>query len=297
MRWTERQRAMLAEMGLRVWDPEDAPAVAPAASAGAPGPSAAVAGAQGPAGAASVTAAALATDPVALAGPRVAEPRPQGPVPEARVHDAGAGPADRVDVRGTDTALATLDWPGLEARVAACRACSLCAGRRGVAGNGHRQADWMVVGGAPEAADEAAGTPYAGRRGELLDNMLRPLGLARGGGDPVRQPWLTHAVKCRSPADRAPEPAEVASCAPLLRREVELVRPRIVLALGRQAALALLGRDEPLGRLRGEVHRLADAAVVVTHEPAVLLRQPQLKAEAWDDLCLALEAVRETPAR
>jgi DNA polymerase len=160
----------------------------------------------------------------------------------------------------------------------------------------------MFVGGAPEAADEAAGVPYAGRRGELLDNMLRALGLARDAGDPAHQPWVTHAVKCRPPGDRAPEAAEVASCVPFLRREAELVRPRVVLALGRVAAQALLGRDEsreplgPLGRLRGTVHRIAGLAVVVTHEPAFLLRQPQLKAEAWDDLCLALEATRAAPA-
>jgi uracil-DNA glycosylase family 4 len=284
MRWTERQQAMLAEMGIRVWGPEGRSVE--------DGGTAATAGDRPAA-----EAAAGAAAPVSVAGAaRVAEPRPPAFAaerPQLRTPgepDSGSGGVPAAD------ALAILDWPALDARVAACRACALCAGRRGVPGAGHRQADWMVVGGAPEAADEAAGTPYAGRRGELLDNMLRPLGLAREAGDPARQPWLTHAVKCRPPDDRTPEGAEVASCASFLLREVALVKPRIVLALGRQAAQALLGRDEPLGRLRGQVHRPAGMAVVVTHEPAFLLRQPQLKAEAWDDLCLALEAAGSTEA-
>ena len=288
MRWTERQRAMLAEMGIRVWEPEPT--------------------AHGDAGAATA-AAEVATTTVAETGgvaavdggsrtARVAEPRPRAFGSEGvRPALPGETAADPSGASLADPALAVLDWPALDAGVAACRACALCAGRRGVPGSGHRQADWMVVGGAPEAADEAGGTPYAGRRGELLDNMLRPLGLARGANDPARQPWLTHAVKCRPPDDRAPEAAEVASCAPLLMREVALVRPRIVLALGRQAAQALLGRDEPLGRLRGLVHRAAGVPVVVTHEPAFLLRQAPLKAEAWDDLCLALEAARSAEPR
>jgi len=264
MRWSECQRAMLAEMGLRVWDAEGSPA---------DGPAAAEAHALAGVAAGSTTVAeAPRVEPLPVSAPGVAEPHP---------------------VALAARAVPALDWPALEERIATCSACALCAGRRGgIAGAGHREADWMLVGGAPEAADEAAGAPYAGRRGELLDNMLRALGLARGTGDPARQPWITHAVKCRPPGDRAPEAAEVASCVPFLRREAELVRPRVVLALGRIAAQALLGRDEPLGRLRGTVHRTAGLAVVVTHEPAFLLRQPQLKAEAWDDLCLALETVR-----
>jgi DNA polymerase len=287
MRWTERQRAMLAEMGIRLWEPEG---TAPGAEAPA-----------SPADEFAMAAIAEAGGAAVVGGgnrpARVAEPRPPVFAAEAvRSPAPGEGAFGATGVPLAAPTLVTLDWPALDARVAACRACALCAGRRGVPGSGHRQADWMVVGGAPEAADEAGGTPYAGRRGELLDNMLRPLGLARGASDPARQPWLTHAVKCRPPDDRAPEAAEVASCTPFLMREVELVRPRIVLALGRQAAQALLGRDEPLGRLRGQVHRSAGVPVVVTHEPAFLLRQPQLKAEAWDDLCLALEAARSAQA-
>lgn len=253
MRWTERQRALLDEIGIRLWLPSTA-------SLREPG-----------------SADAEITDAP------VREPAPQAPIP------AGADAVGAADL-ALDTDIASLDAPALAARAAVCTACALCAGRtRSVFGAGAPRADWMIVGDAPDADDDRTGTPFAGRAGQLLDNMLAALRLTRGAADPSRRAYLTHAVKCRPPDSRNPEPAEVQACAPFLSRQVALVQPRIIVAMGRIAALALVGSVEPTARLRGRVHRFADVPVVVTAHPAYLLRHPQDKAAAWEDLCLALE--------
>ncbi|HEX7438909.1 MAG TPA: uracil-DNA glycosylase [Caldimonas sp.] len=247
MRWTERQRAMLEEIGVRIWSPGE-------------------------------------RAPTALAevAPRPAAP-PTRSAPEPAAHRAAAG------------TLATLDWPELAAQAAACTACPLCAGRtHSVFGAGHHQADWMIVGDAPESEDDRSGEPFAGRAGQLLDNMLGALGLTRGAAAPSRQVYVTHTVKCRPPGQRSPEAVEVARCEPFLLRQLQLARPRIILAMGSVAAQALSGSTEAIGKLRGRVHRYAGIAVVVTHHPAYLLRQAQDKAEAWDDLCLAAQTLRDS---
>jgi DNA polymerase len=192
-----------------------------------------------------------------------------------------------------------LDWPALQAEVAACDRCGLCQTRRQtVFGVGHAQAHWMVVGEAPGEQEDRQGEPFVGAAGQLLDRMLAAIELSREAqGEPGRRVFITNTVKCRPPQNRNPQPEELAACAPVLQRQLALVQPRLVLAMGRFAAQQLLGTEEPIGRLRGRVHQLPWAVegravpVVVTYHPAYLLRNPADKAKAWDDLCLALDTM------
>lgn len=177
----------------------------------------------------------------------------------------------------------TLDWPALQAAVAACRACDLCEGRRRtVFGVGDTQAQVMLVGEAPGEQEDIQGEPFVGAAGQLLDQILAALGLARG------QVYIANTLKCRPPRNRNPQPTELAQCAPFLTRQIELVAPRVIVAMGRFAIDQLLASDAPIGRLRGQVHRWREVPVVVTYHPAYLLRQPADKAKAWADWCLAL---------
>lgn len=193
----------------------------------------------------------------------------------------------------------------LEAEVAACRRCGLCqTRRRTVFGVGQPQAHWMVVGEAPGEQEDRQGEPFVGAAGQLLDRMLGSIGLSRTadeGRSPAQQVFITNTVKCRPPQNRNPQPDELQACAPVLQRQMALVRPRLVLAMGRFAAQQLLATDEPIGRLRGRVHLVSGASmawageagvpVVVTYHPAYLLRNPIDKSKAWDDLCLALDTM------
>lgn len=190
--------------------------------------------------------------------------------------------------------VASLGWDALEATVRRCTRCALHAGRtRTVFGVGSRRADWLIVGEAPGADEDRQGEPFVGRAGKLLDAMLAALGFAR------TAVYIANVVKCRPPENRNPRPEEAASCAPYLDRQIALLEPKIILALGRVAAQRLLGCDIPVGRLRGRVHRYgpADIPLVVTWHPAYLLRRPEAKGEAWRDLVLAASAARRaTPA-
>jgi DNA polymerase len=187
--------------------------------------------------------------------------------------------------------IATLDWTALREAVAGCRACALCERRRQtVFGVGHERAHWMIVGEAPGEQEDLRGEPFVGAAGQLLDRMLHALGLTRseaGAPGPERQVYIANTLKCRPPGNRNPAPEEMAACDPFLRRQLALVQPRIVLAMGRFAVQHLLGSSEAIGRLRGRVHRVGDTPVVVTYHPAYLLRSPADKARAWADLCLA----------
>ncbi len=186
---------------------------------------------------------------------------------------------------GAGPGVESMGWEALEQAVANCTACPLHAARnRTVFGVGDRSAPWLLVGEGPGAEEDARGEPFVGQAGRLLDNMLSALGLRRGDGV-----YIANVVKCRPPGNRTPEPAEVAACAPYLRRQMNLIAPRLVLALGSTAAGALLGSQAALGSLRGQVHPGGAAEVVVTYHPAYLLRTPQEKAKAWEDLCLAQE--------
>ncbi|MEO7707213.1 MAG: uracil-DNA glycosylase [Caldimonas sp.] len=275
MGWTERQRAMLAEMGIRLWVPETLPASAPGdvdtATRETDGKTASSASATPRAASASDEAVAVVVARTDL--PRAPASEPNSPDQHRAADD-----------------IARLDADALAARAAACTLCALCAGRtRSVFGHGSLQADWMVVGDAPDADDDAAGEPFAGRAGQLLDNMLAALRLSRGEAPRAGRAYVTPSVKCRPPAGRVPEPGEIERCRPYLVRQVALVRPRLIIAMGRVAAQAVVGTAEPAARLRGRVHRFEGVPVVVTYAPAHLLRHPQDKAAAWEDLCLALE--------
>ena len=184
----------------------------------------------------------------------------------------------------------TMDWPALREAVAGCQACGLSQSRsQAVFGAGHAQARWMIVGEAPDEQEDRQGEPFAGRAGPLLDRMLAAIGLTRGDAGPDQQVFIANAPKCRPPANRNPLAQEVAQCEPYLLRQVALVKPDLIVAMGRFAAQALLKTSEPIGKLRGRVHEVAGVPVVVTYHPASLLRNPADKALAWDDLCLARE--------
>jgi DNA polymerase len=168
-------------------------------------------------------------------------------------------------------------------RVARCTRCALHATRtQGVLGVGPRRADWLVIGEAPGAEEDRRGEPFVGAAGQLLDAMLKAIGLDRRSNV-----YIANILKSRPPGNRDPKPEEVAACLPYLRRQIALVQPKIMLAVGRIAAQNLLGTEAPLGRLRGQVHRFGDTPLVVTYHPAYLLRTPADKRKAWEDLKFA----------
>ena len=286
MRWTERQRAMLDEMGLRLWSPYEDSSPETASTEVGVVPSTAVSSAPAP-------APAPATRPRGL----VAAVAP-APSREAAVV-AGQSPAG----------VATMDWPALREAVAGCTACALSQGRRQtVFGVGHERAHWMIVGEAPGEQEDLQGEPFVGKSGQLLDNMLRAIGLSRTDVAPktasaaesadsaARQVYIANTVKCRPPGNRNPARLELAQCEGYLIRQVQLVQPKIILAMGRFAVQSLLRSDEPIGKLRGRVHHYQGVPLIVTYHPAYLLRNLEDKAKAWDDLCLAVETLRAAGA-
>ncbi|MEY4429024.1 MAG: hypothetical protein RLZZ182_1713, partial [Pseudomonadota bacterium] len=186
----------------------------------------------------------------------------------------------------------SMDWPALRDAVSGCQACGLCRTRRQtVFGVGHPQAQWMLVGEAPGEQEDRQGEPFVGRAGQLLDRMLMAVGLTRAEAPPDEQVFIANVIKCRPPGNRNPQPEEVAQCEPFLLRQVELVKPRLILAMGRFAVQSLLKSSEPIGKLRGRVHDYHGVPLVVTYHPAYLLRNPADKALVWDDLCRARELV------
>jgi DNA polymerase len=199
---------------------------------------------------------------------------------------------------GAHSDIAALDWPALRASVAACSACALCQSRtQTVFGVGHARAHWLVVGEAPGEDEDRQGEPFVGASGQLLDRMLAALQLTRsseGDAPPSQRVYIANTLKCRPPRNRNPSAEEMAQCEPYLVRQIELLQPRIILAMGKFAVQALLRSDEPIGRLRGRVHRYQGVPLVVTYHPAYLLRSLQEKAKAWEDLCLAASAAEGT---
>ena len=258
-----RQRAMLAEMGVRVWLPKT-PFSQSAERAATPSetPSAT------PSAVSSSTTAAKTSTPTTSAAPKLVSM----PV---------------VDISTLPEGIATMDWPTLQSAVSACTGCGLCQGRQqAILGEGLPNAEWMIVGDAPGEEEDKEGISFAGPAGLLLDNMLKALGLTR------QQVYLTHALKCRTPSGRNATQVEVSHCAVYLSRQVALVQPKVILAMGRTAAMALLQSTEPLGKLRAEVQSFQGVPVVVTYPPAYLLRNQADKAKAWADLCLAASLVQ-----
>ncbi len=289
-----RQRAMLAEMGVKVWAPKaratvvaDVAPAAVAEPAHQPTPEHAHATAHAPEATLGPTPQA---SPVAAPAPRVNPAQVNAPA-RAPASELATGPAATpTHARVDRPEIATLDWPALREAVAGCQACGLCASRRNtVFGVGHTQADWMIVGEAPGEQEDRQGEPFVGAAGQLLDAMLRACGRARSSEEAGRGVYVANVLKCRPPANRNPAPEEVLQCEPFLARQVALVRPKLIIAMGRFAVQSLLKTTEPIGRLRGRVHRYEGVPVIVTYHPAYLLRTPIDKAKAWADLCLAMD--------
>jgi len=284
MSWVQdldaRQRAMLAEMGVRVWAPK-------AASAPSPVP----ATQPQPAAHATITAATIAAPARATAQARATAP---GALADGRHAPTAAVPAavnTLIDAdRSAGDSVGAMDWPALRAAVAGCEACGLCRTRqRTVFGVGHERAPLMIVGEAPGEQEDRQGEPFVGAAGQLLDAMLRAVQRDRMATETERAVFIANVLKCRPPSNRNPQPDEVARCEPFLARQVALVQPRLILALGRFAVQSLLKTDKPIGQLRGRVHRYEGVPVVVSYHPAYLLRSPADKGKAWADLCLAME--------
>lgn len=188
--------------------------------------------------------------------------------------------------------IAGMDWEQLAAEVQQCTACGLCATRtQTVFGVGNRQAEWLIIGEAPGADEDRQGEPFVGRAGKLLNPMLLAIGLKR------EQVYIANILKCRPPENRDPAPTEAASCRLFLERQIALIRPRIILAVGRIAAQNLLATDTQIGKLRGQVHRFGPdrLPLIVTYHPAYLLRSPREKRKSWDDLRLARRTLAAEP--
>lgn len=202
-------------------------------------------------------------------------------------NELGIGPvwrlretADVPDAPGSPTAYT---WGTLAEAVAHCTACKLHASRtQGVLGVGDQQADWLIIGEAPGDEEDVQGEPFVGQAGKLLDAMLMSIDLARG-----KNVYIANVLKSRPPGNRHPEPDEIAACRPYLLAQIELIQPKVILALGLVAAHSLLDTDETIGHLRGRAHQFQGVPLVVTYHPAYLLRKPTDKALAWEDLCLA----------
>jgi DNA polymerase len=198
--------------------------------------------------------------------------QPARPLPEA--------PQSRSE---REMRILAMSWEELKGAVPACKACGLHAGRKQtVFGVGDEQAEWLFVGEAPGAEEDRLGEPFVGQAGKLLDNMLAAINLKRG-----ENVYIANALKCRPPGNRNPEPEELAKCAPHLLRQIGLIRPRLIVALGRIAAQTLLNTDATIASLRGRVHRYAGVPLVVTYHPAYLLRNLPDKSKAWADLVFA----------
>jgi DNA polymerase len=186
-------------------------------------------------------------------------------------------------------AVTTLDWAELEQRVQQCQACELYRTRtRPVFGVGNIRAQWMVIGEAPGADEDRQGEPFVGRAGQLLNSMLKAMGLAR------EEVYIANVLKSRPPGNRDPKPEEVRACISYLFRQIELINPRLLLCVGRIAAQSLLNTDTPIGKLRGKLHSLdtggpVSRPLIVTYHPAYLLRSPVEKRKAWSDLVLAMQ--------
>ena len=200
-------------------------------------------------------------------------------------------PDSSADAR--DTRIAGMDWTQLKAAVRECTACRLHAGRKQtVFGVGDEVADWLFIGEGPGAEEDARGEPFVGQAGRLLDNMLASIGLRRG-----QDVYIANIVKCRPPGNRVPEPSEASACAAFLRRQIALIRPRLLIALGKTAASNLLNTDSSIGSLRGRLHECTGLPLIVTYHPAYLLRNLVDKAKAWEDLCFARETMQRLKAQ
>lgn len=201
---------------------------------------------------------------------------------------ADHGQTSLPDVIAENTSPEPIDtWEALQAEVAPCTKCALCKTRtQTVFGSGNKNADWMIIGEAPGQSEDQQGLPFVGKAGLLLTEMLKAIGLNR------EEVFIANIVKCRPPANRDPQPIEIATCKPYLLRQIALLRPKIIVVLGRVAAQALLNTNQPISNLRGKIHALNDTPVIVVYHPAYLLRSMLDKRKAWADLKLALHTYK-----
>jgi len=220
--------------------------------------------------------------PLAVAATEQADLTPPQPQPAAAPPVAPAAAPGMANIE-------TLDWPELARQVAACKACPLCQQRKqAVFGIGDLHPDWLFIGEGPGADEDAQGEPFVGQAGKLLDNMLAALDIARG-----NQVYIGNAVKCRPPGNRTPEAAELVACRPYLERQIALLKPKIIVLLGKVAVHSVLHDDKSLASLRGKRFEYAGIPVIVTYHPAYLLRNLPDKAKAWEDLLFARRVLRE----
>jgi len=236
-------------------------------------------------------APAHAQDVAPIADAGVAVTTNTAPVPEyvpprtlpQKAPDATPSAEPPVNARVDADAVGAMDWEALTAEMLACKACRLCEQRQqAVPGVGDRQADWLFVGEGPGAEEDARGEPFVGKAGQLLDAMMAAIGIKRG-----EKVYIANTVKCRPPLNRTPEAAELAACFPYLARQIALIRPRLIVALGRPAAQSLLNTEIRIASARGKCFDYDGIPVVVTYHPAYLLRNPMDKSKAWEDLCFA----------
>ncbi len=208
--------------------------------------------------------------------------------PVWRQREAPGQPGSKQEAGQTANELAGMGLDALREAVRSCTRCELYKTRKqGVFGVGDANADWLIVGEAPGADEDRQGEPFVGQAGKLLDAMLAAIGLQRG-----RNVYIANVLKSRPPGNRDPRPDEVAACLPYLERQIELIRPKLIVALGRFAAQSLLQTDTPISRLRGKLHEYHGVPLVVTYHPAYLLRNQADKARAWEDLLLAVATMR-----
>jgi len=208
--------------------------------------------------------------------------------PEALVEHPVPVSAPVIDAFDRRTEILRLDGQMLKQSVVQCTACSLSQTRtQPVLGMGDQNADWLFVGEAPGAEEDAVGEPFVGQSGKLLDNMLKSIRLKRG-----INVYITNVVKCRPPANRDPKADEVAACEPYLTRQIALIRPKLIVALGKVAADHLLNTDQPIASLRGRLHDCQGTPLIVTYHPAHLLRNMPDKAKVWEDLCFAVNTMQ-----
>jgi DNA polymerase len=215
------------------------------------------------------------------AGPAVAEETPSLPATEPPASQPQTAVAATASADDRAAAIAAMGWDELRGAVAACRACDLCKRRKqAVLGVGDVAADWLFVGEGPGAEEDERGEPFVGQAGKLLDAMLAAIDLKRGSGV-----YIANTVKCRPPDNRTPEPGETAACWPFLARQIALVKPKLIVALGRPAAQTLLQAEVKIGAARGRLFEHHGIPLIVTYHPAYLLRNLPDKAKAWEDLC------------
>ncbi|WP_293781348.1 uracil-DNA glycosylase [uncultured Oxalicibacterium sp.] len=221
---------------------------------------------------------------------------PEQPVEVVPIVDISPASSEPAIAHASENAIAPLDWIPLQEMVSGCKTCGLCHGRtRTVFGTGDQKARWLFVGEGPGRNEDMQGLPFVGPAGKLLDNMMAAMGLRRGDNT-----YIANIVKCRptdgNKRDRPPTQEEAAACMPYLERQIALINPTVIIALGKTAALSLLALDPatPVSRLRGSVHRYAGKPLIVTYHPAYLLRNMRDKGKTWADLCLAMETFRQT---